>query len=231
MALWRFGRGWSEPTLRSYIEELRGRKVNFSAAPEEMTEERGWFVDGTDAVIGREPPGPPVEHGPFTRAKQAIVNYDFSDPAIVVGHFDPKVPLVGRDILLEIRVLGFRFLSGVRVHSVRDESGADTTMFGFRYDTLEGHIERGFEWFLLTKRHDTGEIRFRIEARWRLGEFPNWWSKVGFRVVGNLCRELWRRRAIRRMRSLVHRPATKRVAAPGQLAHRGDLEPQRTKAR
>ena len=28
----------------------------------------------------------------------------------------------------------------------------------FRYDTLEGHIERGYEWFLLTKDHATGGI-------------------------------------------------------------------------
>ena len=37
----------------------------------------------------------------------------------------------------------------------RESGPRRTGVFGFRYDTLEGHIERGVEWFLLTKT--TGE--------------------------------------------------------------------------
>ena len=78
---------------------------------------------------------------------------------------------------------------------VREEVEHGTTLFGFRYDTLEGHIEQGFEWFLLTKDHATGGIHFRIEAHWRLGDFPNWWSRLGFLLIGEHYRRLWRHRA------------------------------------
>ena len=104
MSLWRFGRGWSEVQLQGYLEEQHARRVNFDALGEEMTRANGWTVDGADRVIGMEPPGPPLPDGLFARARQSVVNYDFSDPTIVVGHFDPGAPLDGRDMLLEIKV-------------------------------------------------------------------------------------------------------------------------------
>lgn len=228
MSQWRFGSGWSEGQLQAYLAEQRRRPVNFDASPEDMTGANGWTVDGADKVIGAEPPGPPLPDGLFERARQAVVNYDFSAPKIVVGHFDPRAPLDGRDMLLEFQVLGFRFLNGVRVRRVRDESSEGRTSFGYRYDTLEGHIEQGFEWFLLSKNHQSGQIRFRIEAHWRLGRFPTWWSRIGFLLIGARYRELWRRRAVARLRALAHQSAATPPARTGELAHRGDSAPRRT---
>ena len=228
MALWRFGRGWSDSAMKQYLAELRDRSISFTEAPENMTVENGWTVDGAEKVIGREAPGPPEPDGVFARAKQGIINYDFSDPAIVEGHFDPEHPFVGRDILLEIKCLGLRFLNGARVFGVRDEVGDAGTVFGFRYDTLEGHIEQGYEWFLLTKDHASGEVRFKIEAHWRLGDFPNWWSAIGFKLIGERYREMWRHRAPERLRKLAHQPPRAPLPPPGELAHRGDPSPRRT---
>lgn len=229
MALWQWGRGWNEANLRDYLQALEARRVNFDADANEMTEENGWTVDGSDTSLGFEPVGPPLPDGLYAHARQGLVNYDFSDPRIVEAHFDPQAPFVGRNMLLEIKTLGLRFLTGVRVHSLRDDVGKHGSIFGFRYDTLEGHIERGFEWFLLSKDHHTGEVRFKIEAHWRLGDFPNWWSKVGFAVVGHRCRNQWRDRAPHRLRALAHQPVEKAVSSPGHLAHRGDPSPQLTK--
>jgi uncharacterized protein (UPF0548 family) len=231
MALWRFGWGWSEERLKEYLRALEARQVNFDADPAMMTPENGWTVDGAEERIGVEPPGPPVPDGVFERAKQGLINYDFSDPRIVEGHFDPKTPFVGRNMLLELKVLGLHFLTGARVHSVREENWEAATLFGFRYDTLEGHVERGYEWFLLTKDHATGEVRFKIEAHWQLGDFPNWWSKLGFKLIGERCRTAWRHAAPERLRKLTHKPVEKPVAEPGELAHRGDPRPEPTAPR
>ncbi len=205
MALWRFGSPWPEETLRACLRELSNHKLNFDVPLDQMTPERGWTVDGVDEPIAVEPPGPPLEQGPFANARRALISYRFSDRRIVVGHFNPNAPLKGRNMLLEIKVFGLRFLNGVRVTTVRDETDGQRTSFGYRYDTLNGHIEQGFEWFLLSKRHETGEIRFRIQAHWRTGDFPNWWSRVGFLLVGARCRERWRRQAIARLRKLSRR--------------------------
>jgi uncharacterized protein (UPF0548 family) len=204
---WRFGRGWSETELRAYLAELRDARPNFDERPERMIPQNGWRVDGDDRTIGREPPGPALPDGPFERAKQALIAYDFSDPGIVVGHFDRTAPLAQRDMLLEMKSFGLRFLGGVRVHTVRDEADDTRTSFGFRYDTLEGHFEQGFEWFLLSKSHASGEIRFRIQAHWRPGDFPTWWSRLGFMVTGEWSRARWRRLAVARLRRLAQRGA------------------------
>ena len=120
-------------------------------------------------------------------------------------------------MLLEIQVLGLHYLCPAVVSHVRDEPRT----FGFRYDTLEGHIERGVEWFLLTQ-NDEGHIRFRIEARWRRGEFPNWWSRVGFMVLSGYYQRTWHRKAHNRLSLLAHHGSTRRPPRDDAgLTHQG----------
>jgi uncharacterized protein (UPF0548 family) len=106
-------------------------------------------------------------------------------------------------MLLEIKVLGVHYACGVVVSAVCDEKRADQSVFGFRYDTLEGHLEAGAEWFLLTKHHATGEVWFRIQAVWREGQFPNWWSRAGFQVLCRPYQRAWHRLAYVRLREML----------------------------
>jgi len=149
-----------------------------------MTEENGWAEEELSRSIGPEAAGPPLPDGLFERARQALVRYKFSGPGIAVGHFDPQTLLLGRVTALEFKALEFRFLNDVEMRGVREEADGLPTLFAFRYDTLAGHIEKGSEWFLLGKEHATGEVRFTIQDRWRLGDFPNWWSYLGFQLIG-----------------------------------------------
>ena len=116
MAEWRIGRGWDTGELRERLDGLERAGLNFRASQDEMTVERGWNRYSSEAVIGQEPPGPPLPHGPFQRAEVAVANYQFSDPTIVVGHFDAESRLLGRRMLLEMTALRvFRYLGGVVV--------------------------------------------------------------------------------------------------------------------
>lgn len=221
MADWRIGRGWKEAELEARLEDLKSLGLNFSDSFDAMTRDRGWHQYYSEAVVGRERPGRPEEEGPFGRGRIAIASYAFSDPTIVIGHFDPGVPLLGRHMLLEMRALRLlHYLAGVRVGAVRDEEEEGRSVFGFRYDTLEGHIEQGAEWFLLTKDHETGELRFRIEAAWRPGQFPNWWSRVGFSWLGPRYQRRWHYRAHALLAKLIRDPAV-RPPEPdeGRLVH------------
>ncbi len=47
-------------------------------------------------------------------------------------------------------------------------------------------------------------------------------------MVGQNLRKLWRDEAPQRLRELAKKPAEKPTAPAGALAHRGDVEPQRT---
>lgn len=208
MADWRVGRSWSDEELLERLVSLRKRGLNFSDPIDQMTLERGWNQYFSEAVIAFERPGPPEADGSFERGCTAVASYAFSDPRIVIGHFDPDIPLLGRHMLLEMRALRFlHYLAGVIVGATRSETTEGETVFGFRYDTLEGHIEKGVEWFLLTKDHTTGAIRFRIEAAWRPGQFPNWWSRLGFSWLGPRYQKKWHHRAHALLARLVRIPS------------------------
>lgn len=181
------------------VAEERPRSFPESSL-EEMLPAAGWRRRMYRAVVARESPGPP---GPvFRRLAEAVEGYEFSDPAIVRGYYRPDGALLGRRMLLELRTVGFRFLCPVVVSRVRRESDAGRTVVGFRYDTLEGHVEDGAEWFLLTKDHATGRIRFTIDARWRSGALPTWWMRLGFPVLAPRSQRLWHRRAHARLHAV-----------------------------
>lgn len=221
MAEWRIGRGWPESELEERLEAARSLPRNYSDPPDQMTLENGWHHYYSEAIVARERPGAPPPEGPFERGRIVVANYEFSDPRIVIAHFAPDEPLLGRYMLLEMRAFRvLHFLSGVVVGAVRSEEAGGKTIFGFRYDTLEGHIEAGTEWFLLTKEHATGEIRLRIEASWRPGQFPNWWSRLGFSLTGPRYQKIWHRRAHGIAARLMHDP-TLRPPEPedGRLVH------------
>lgn len=204
MAEWRLLRGWSADELVARLHRLEHAERNFEAPPGELARRPGWNQYRSEAVIAYERPGPPLADGYFARARVAVGSYEFSDPAIVLAHFDPRGPLLGRRLLLEIRVLVLGYLCGALVAAVEDEQREHESVFAFRYDTLAGHIERGAEWFILKKDHATGAVSFRIAAAWQPGDFPNWWSRLGFKLLARRYQLRWHRRAHRRLVGLIH---------------------------
>lgn len=204
MADWRFGRGWSHAWLRKRLAEAEHLPVSFREPWEAMTLERGFSHVASRAVIARDRPGPPTDGGAFPRAARRVQALAFSDPRVVVPHFDPERPLESRPILLELRAMGLHYLCPVRVVAVERGGAPGETRFGFGIVTLEGHIERGREHFTLTKDHATGEVRFHIEARWQEGDFPNAWSALGFALVGRRYQRAWHRLAHLRLRRMLH---------------------------
>lgn len=223
MTEWRLFKGWSEQELEQRFEAVKASPLNFPIAGPESQEGKNWRRYYSESIIGYEEPGPPKEKGPYAIAWQAISEYQFSDPAIVIGHFKPNDPLEGRTMLLEIKVLGLRYLCGARVGRVRKVTNKNETQWGFRYDTLQSHLEVGSEWFFLTKKHDTGEIWFRISASWRPGKFPNWWSRAGFEMLGRRYQLLWHRNAYLRMRAITGSAGRHLVTVPygEKLVHTG----------
>ncbi len=217
MAEWRFLRGWSSDELAGRLQRLAAAPRNFDAADDAMTAEHGWRHYHSEAVIARDS----EREASFERVSHALADYRFSDPSIVTAHFDPDTPLRGRRFLLEVKVWGLRYLCPTVVSQVRDEHDA----YGFRYDTLAGHIERGVEWFLLT-RNAAGDIRFRIEAHWKDGELPNWWSRLGFHLLARRYQRRWHRRAHHRLAFLArHGPLAPPFPDASGLAHQGiDVE-------
>jgi uncharacterized membrane protein/uncharacterized protein (UPF0548 family) len=214
---WRWRRGWSSEELAARLERASSLPLNFEATEEEMTLENGWNQVESQAVIARERPGPPAGEDTFARLRHAVTCLGFSDPRIVRGHFDASAPLLGRPVLLALRALGLSYLCPVRIGLVRAGEEGERTVFGFCFDTLVGHIEAGREWFLLSKDHRSGELRFHIKAAWRPGHFPNGWSRLGFELVGRRSQRAWHHLAHLRLRELLRTGRLERHAEAEEL--------------
>ncbi|GEL73771.1 DUF1990 family protein [Myxococcus virescens] len=225
MIEWRWFSGWTEEEMVPRLARARTLARNFPEVSGEMTLQGGWSQVRSESVLGREPPGRPVPGGLFERAQQVLETFDFSDPRIVAWHFSDEEPMQGRTVLLELRALGqqLRYLCGVRVGGTREEHDEGCSVFGFSFETLHGHIEAGREWFLLKKEHESGEVRFHIEAAWRPGQFPNWWSRLGFAMVAPRYQRAWHRLTHVRVRELAlkHPELIGQLASHGRLAHAG----------
>ncbi len=201
------------------LENLHGRKVNYdpATAPLDSRPQGHWHVDASDTVIGQEPPGPPVPGGVWDSACQQVGRYEFTDPAIVRAVYRRDDDLLGRDMLLELRFFGLRFYVGVRVTRVLDETrgsgDAAERVWGWSYQTLEGHLEQGRLSYEVIKNLASGEVAFRVSGYSRRAPVPDAVIRWGFRLFGRWTQERFYRAISRRLRDLV------------QAAQRGESPP------
>jgi len=217
---WRFGNGWTDEALSKRLAALAAtaRDAASPGRPGRVGHLRR--VVSTE-VLARERAGVPERGGVFERACDLVAAYELSDPGIVAAHFDRAAPLLNRPMLLEIKVLGLRYLCAVVVSDVVAGADAHETWFGFRVDTLAPHLERGSEWFIVTKNHRDGTVRFSISALWEPGQFPNRWSRLGFTLLARRYQRAWHRRAFRRLRDRLI-PDAAGTHAPAAVAPRSD---------
>jgi uncharacterized protein (UPF0548 family) len=216
MAAWRFGKKWTQGELNASLDSYAKAPFNYELFREGSELIAGWLHLCTESMVAKEKPGAPG--AAFEAAWEAIASYRFSDPRIVEGHFRAG-PLENRTICQELKVGSFSFLCGVRVTAVREIALSCQFQRGFRYDTLEGHLERGAEWFLLNKDLSSGNIFFRIATVNGPGSFPNWWTRLGFFLFAKWYRRLWHRQAFRRIRSAVSQiGANAQVLTPADRA-------------
>jgi uncharacterized protein (UPF0548 family) len=172
------------------LASLGGVALNFELQPPEAyTPERGWHVDALSQRLPGESPGDPTLGGPWQIARGLMEDYRIADPAIVRATWDPRSPLEGREMLLELRL--HRIVSvraGVRVTRVWDEervlAGRCARVFGFEYATLRGHVEMGRMDYALYKWRDDGAVEFRLHAHSRASGEGAPWVRLGFRLFG-----------------------------------------------
>lgn len=229
---------------RDQLEALRERKLNFDIEKRDTyTAENGWHVDDFRTELPAEPPGPPQPGGSFEAAKKMLREYRFPDPGIITGIFVPDVPLDQRVMLLRGRYLWMTFFFGVKVGAVIDErqegERGPEQVWGFSYQTLEGHMERGQMTFTVRKFLESGQVAFRIQAFSQAADISNLIMRLGFRLFGRRLQMRFVHRSMRRMRSLVeqeisagpppadHGPPIKPAAAEPAAAEKMDEVQQR----
>lgn len=163
----------------------------------------GAHLDEHVAVIGREPPGPPLEDGPHRRAAAAILAYDVF-PRALLRTLVRRTPVQAGDTVgaLYRLVPGLELRFASRVVDVFDRQEGELWRTGFTYRTLPGHPELGEETFAVEKHLPSGEVEVSLRA-WSLPGAPP------VRALAPLARLVqWRagRRALRHLRAHAERP-------------------------
>lgn len=149
---------------REALDRLADRPVNFT---EDELGGPTWHHDEVRHDLGTERPGVPEAGGCWETACRLVRDYEFAAPEIIRAVYRPSAALLGRDMLLEGRFLGLRFLMGVRVTEVVDteRAGGTERVWGWSYDTLQGHLERGRMTYEVIKHRDSGRIEFVLYGR------------------------------------------------------------------
>jgi hypothetical protein len=193
---------------RDRIDALEKLQLNFDLERRhEYTSENGWNVDEHEAELPPEPPGPPLPDGSWEAAKGVLRDYKFPPPDLITGIFYPDRPLDKRLMLLRGRFMGLTFYFGVRIGGVVDttregEHGPEQ-VWGYNYQTLQGHFERGQIDFEIIKRLNTGEVIFHIQSFSQVDVIRNPFYRIGFKIFGRPLQKRFARDAMARMQRLV----------------------------
>jgi uncharacterized protein (UPF0548 family) len=196
-----------EARARRQLSALAGRAVNFDTEnTDSYTAEHGWHRDDMVESLPHEGSGPPEEGGSWRVARRLMTDYQLADPHAVRAVYDEDAPLEGRDMLLRVRFAGLRFSVGVRVGEVYEETrqldGRRAHLFGWYYETLEGHFEEGRMHYELWKWLDTGSVEFRLHAFSRAAKTGPPLLRTGFHLFGRTHQLRFYRQICRRARRL-----------------------------
>ena len=193
--------------------DVQAELQRFHDAPEnyelegDPSPDQGWTFDTYTLVLPREAPGDPVPGGTFEIACELVRGYEFADPRIIQAVFLPDDDLQDRTMLLKGRFLFLRFLMGVRVVKVVDETGEEDgrpiRVWGWCYRTLAGHLEAGEMCYRVVKMLDDGDVQFRVTRYVRSEAIPNPVVRFGWMTFGRYMQVVFVRRSLARMRRLV----------------------------
>ena len=188
----------------------RSRRVNFS--PDEVDDT--WHHDQQRSLLGQEEPGPPEPDGLWETACRLVAAYEMSDPGRIRAVYDPRRPLPGRDLLLEGRFLVLRFYMGVRVTDVIDEQRGNQRVWGWAYETLEGHVERGRMSYEVVKDEESGRIDLVIKAYSQGAPSLGPITTVGWALFGRRTQLRFYRRCGRRLGRMARERRGSRCPVP-----------------
>ena len=167
----------------------------------------GWNVDAREVPLPPESPGEPLPDASFAAACTILTQYSFPPPRLIRGRFDPTAPLDGRAMLLTATYLWMTFELPVRVSRVidsrRNAAEGMEHVWGYSYQTLAGHLERGEITFEIIKTLRSGHVRFRIASFSQTNHIANLIHRIGFRFVGRRLQARFAVESLHNMQRLV----------------------------
>ena len=180
---------------------LRTREINYD--PGEVSP-ADWHFDVHRSLVGRERPGPPEPHAVWATACELVRDYEFTPPELIRAVYHRRDPLLGRNLLLEGRFSVLRFYMGVRITVLIDETRHQRErVWGWSYQTLDHHLERGKVTYEVVKHLDTGEVEFVASCHSQRSPAVGPILRLGWRLFGRRAQLRFYHRCGQRLRDLV----------------------------
>ena len=153
-----------------------------------------------------------------------VRDYEFTPPELIRAVYHRLDPLRGRNLLLEGRFLGLRFYMGVRITVLVDETrNEQERVWGWAYETLERHLERGKVTYEVVKHLDSGRVEFVASCQSQRSPSLGPILRLGWLLFGRRTQLRFYRRCGQRLRELVQASLTGTpVPAATRLSSQGD---------
>lgn len=149
----------SPERLNALLKEVKGQAVTYDAQglTRDQQAPKGFVVDHNRQPLG---------HGQacFEAGKQAIRDWVMFDLGWVKQIVHPAPIEVGQDVCVQASVFPFKILNFARILYVVDERDGDIERFGFGYGTLEYHVEKGEERFLVEWNRADDSVTYDVYA-------------------------------------------------------------------
>jgi uncharacterized protein (UPF0548 family) len=210
--------------VRAAVDALRGRRLNYEVAEVRAPQ---WRFDEHRHELGVEAPGEPVPGGVWERACEVVAEYGFTPPELLHAHYRRDRPLLGRDLLLVGRFSLLRFAMGVRITDVEEIGDAGHRSWGWGYETLQGHIERGKVFYAVVKDLATGVVALEVSSHNQVNPRAHPVVRLGWRLFGRRTQQRFYRRVGERLRLLANAaprglPGGEVVVVPFDAAQQND---------
>ena len=188
------------------LAELRNREINYDASEVHPTD---WNFDVHRSPVGRERPGPPEPHAVWETARDLVRDYEFTPPELVRAVYHRQDPLLGRNLLLEARFSALRFYMGVRITALVDETRhQQEKVWGWAYQTLDHHLERGKVTYEVVKHLDSGQVEFVASCHSQRSPTLGPILRLGWLLFGRRAQLRFYRRCGQRLHELVQASLT-----------------------
>jgi uncharacterized protein (UPF0548 family) len=136
-----------------------------------------------------------------------VAAYSFTPGALLRAHYARGEDLLGRNLLLVGRFAFARFAMGVRITEAGFDEDGVRYSWGWSYETLQGHLERGRVDYRVVKDLQSGSVTLEVNSYNQINPRAHPLIRLGWSFFGRRAQHRFYRAVGANLRRLAHRPS------------------------
>ncbi len=167
--------------VHEVVSRLRDKAVNYDV---DEIRASTWHFDHHRFFLGTDPPGRPEKDSVWWRAQKVVAAYAFTPGGLLRAHYFREEPLLGKNLLLVGRFAFARFAMGVRITETGFDEDGVRYSWGWSYETLQGHLERGKVDYRVVKDLHTGVVTLEVNSYNQVNPRTHLFIRLGWLFFG-----------------------------------------------